>query len=117
VDFLEPISQSEFDARVRRAEAIAHDLGFVGLVEYRHARSNSGGGSFCLAPTIESDLLIVYADAFSRDAAGDDFSLEAIIAHERGHQLLHRHERLLRVLPKRKCRRIPKRFWHRSWGR
>lgn len=55
---------------------------------------------FCLAPTVEQDLLVVFAEAFRRDAAGDDFSLEAIIAHERGHQFLHRHKRFQRVKPK-----------------
>jgi Zn-dependent protease with chaperone function len=36
----------------------------------------------------------VFAEAFERDANPDDFSLRAIIAHERGHQLLARHPRL-----------------------
>jgi hypothetical protein len=36
----------------------------------------------------------VYAEAFDRDADPDDFSLAAIIAHERGHQVLARHPRL-----------------------
>jgi hypothetical protein len=40
----------------------------------------------------------VYAEAFQRDADPDDFSLEAIVAHERGHQLLCRHPRLQRLL-------------------
>ena len=38
--------------------------------------------------------MIVYAEAFDRDADPDDFSLSAIIAHERGHQVLARHPRL-----------------------
>jgi hypothetical protein len=37
---------------------------------------------------------MVYAEAFDRDADPEDFSLRAIIAHERGHQLLARHPRL-----------------------
>ena len=52
-----------------------------------------------MAPTIEQDVLLVYAEAFRRDAAGDDFTLPAIIAHERGHQILCRHERIRRNLP------------------
>ncbi|MBI4606082.1 MAG: hypothetical protein HY721_29295 [Planctomycetes bacterium] len=44
------------------------------------------------------DLLILYADAFERDADPDDFTLEAIIAHERGHQLLNRHPKLQTIL-------------------
>ena len=99
MDFPEPISPAELDARLERALAIAQELGFVGEVQYRHANSNSRGASYFLAPIIEQDMLIVYAAAFSRDAAGDDFSLEAIIAHERGHQLLHRDVQLLRVRP------------------
>src|SRR5438046_170912 len=58
-----------------------------------------GGAQYGMAPIIEQDLLLVYADAFRRDAAGDDFSLPAIIAHERGHQVLCRHERLRRNTP------------------
>ena len=34
-----------------------------------------------------------------RDVDPDDFSLESVIAHERGHQLLARHQRLIRNLP------------------
>ncbi len=45
-------------------------------------------------------MLTVYAEAFERDADPDDFSLEAMIAHERGHQLLARHRRLTRNLPR-----------------
>ncbi|MBY0231503.1 MAG: hypothetical protein K2W96_19635 [Gemmataceae bacterium] len=36
----------------------------------------------------------MYAEAFDRDADPQDFSLRAIIAHERRHQLLARHPRL-----------------------
>jgi hypothetical protein len=45
------------------------------------------GGSF-------DRILSVYAEAFERDSDPDDFSLPAIIAHERGHQLLARHPRI-----------------------
>jgi hypothetical protein len=38
-------------------------------------------------------MLAVYAEAFERDSNPDDFSLDAIIAHERGHQILARHPR------------------------
>jgi hypothetical protein len=74
-------------------------MGFVGRVEYRHVYSQAGGAQYGLAPKPEQDLLVVYADAFERDANPDDFSLEAILAHERGHQLLARHQRLTRNLP------------------
>ena len=97
MDSLDPISEAEYDARLRRVVSIARQLGYVGDVEYRHASSRSGGAMFCLAPAIEQDMLVVYAEAFRRDATGDDFSMAAIIAHERGHQMLHRHERLLTI--------------------
>jgi hypothetical protein len=45
-------------------------------------------------------LLLIYPEAFRRDADPEDFSLEAILAHERGHQLLRRHERLRRYIAK-----------------
>ena len=44
--------------------------------------------------TAGEDLLTVYAEAFERDADPEDFSLKAIVAHERGHQLLARHPRI-----------------------
>jgi len=66
----------------------------MGRIEYRHVYSQAGGAQYGLAPAPEQDLLIVYAEAFERDADPDDFSLEAIIAHERGHQLLARQRRL-----------------------
>ena len=96
---LDPIPAAEFAARLARAEAIARGLGFVGIVEYRHTVSLSGGAQYGMAPTIEQDLLLVDAEGFRRDASGDDFSLSAIIAHERGHQLLRRHEPLRRNTP------------------
>src|SRR6266540_1544085 len=94
-----PIPKSERRARQRRASQIARRMGFVGRVEYRHVHSQTGGAQYGLAASPKQDLLIVYAEAFERDADPDDFSLEAILAHERGHQLLARHERLTRNLP------------------
>ena len=41
-------------------------------------------------------MLTVYAEAFDRDADADDFSLAAIVAHERGHQVLMRHPRVVK---------------------
>ncbi len=96
----QPISGPEHRARQNRVEAIAHRLGFVGTVEYRHVSTRSGGAQYGMGAAIEKDGLIVYPEAFRRDAAGDNFSLEAIIAHERGHQLLCRHQRLRRNTPK-----------------
>jgi hypothetical protein len=69
-------------------------LGFVGRVEYRHVYSQTGGAQYGRGSTSEDDLLTVFAEAFERDADREDFSLEAILAHERGHQLLARHPRI-----------------------
>jgi hypothetical protein len=93
------ISPSERRARQRRVADIARRLGFVGRVEYRHVYSLAGGAQYGLAAAPEQDLLIIYAEAFERDADPDEFSLEAIIAHERGHQILARNPRLTRNLP------------------
>src|SRR5262249_39278428 len=83
----------------RRALQVARRLGFLGRVEYRHVYSLAGGAQYGLGVMPDQDLLIVYAEAFERDADPDDFSLEAIIAHERGHQHLARHPPLTRNLP------------------
>ena len=56
--------------------------------------SQSGGAQYGRGAEAGTDLLTVYAEAFARDADPDDFSLSAIIAHERGHQVLARHPRL-----------------------
>src|SRR5713226_8408091 len=96
-----PISAAERNARRRRVTRIARRFGFVGRIEYRHVYSQSGGAQYGLAEVAEQDLLTVYAEAFDRDADPDDFSLDAIVAHERGHQLLARHPRLSRRLANR----------------
>lgn len=72
---------------------LARSLGFVGRVEYRHVYAPTGGAQYGHGSEAGSDLLWLSAEAFERDAAGNDFSLRAIIAHERGHQLLARHPR------------------------
>ncbi len=88
------LTTAERRARRDRAAAIARQLGFVGRVEYRHIYSQTGGAQYGRGNTPEDDLLTVYAEAFERDADPEDFSLEAMIAHECGHQLLARHPRL-----------------------
>jgi hypothetical protein len=93
-----PLTPAERRARRNRVARIARRLGFVGSVEYRHVYSQTGGEQYCRGNTPEEDLLTVYAEAFERDADPDDFSLEAMIAHERGHQVLVRHPRLSVVL-------------------
>jgi hypothetical protein len=90
----EPITPSERLARIRRIRRAAGRFGFVGRIEYRHVYSSSGGAQFDLGPTRRRDLLVVYAEAFDRDADPDDFSLEAVIAHERGHQIVARSRNL-----------------------
>lgn len=90
-----PISLQERRSRLRRIRRVAKDLGFKGETEYRHVVSGSGGAQYGMGLTEDEDLLVVFAEAFDRDANPDDFSLEAILAHERGHQLLTRHPSLL----------------------
>lgn len=94
-----PISAKEQRARLARATALARNLGFVGRVEYRHVSTRSGGAQYGMGATVEEDLLVVYPQAFRRDSDPDDFSLEAIIAHERGHQIIYREDRLSRTIP------------------
>jgi predicted Zn-dependent protease len=95
-----PISRAQEKARHARVLQTARRLGFVGRVEYRHVYTQSGGAQYGLAVAPEHDLLLVSAEAFERDADSADFSLEAILAHERGHQLLARHQVLRRNLPR-----------------
>jgi hypothetical protein len=77
-----------------RITLIATSFGFSGNVEYRHVYSQTGGAQYGRGSAEMDDLLTVYAEAFERDADPDDFSLEAMIAHERGHQILARHSRI-----------------------
>jgi hypothetical protein len=88
------ISAAELARRTERVRRIARSLGFVGTVEYRHVASASGGALYGQGVTTADDLLVVYARAFDRDADPSDFSLGAIIAHERGHRLFARHPSL-----------------------
>src|SRR5947207_1094135 len=89
-----PLSPAERRARRNRAARSAREFGFVGCIEYRHVYSQTGGAQYGRGSTAEEDLLTVYAEAFERDADPEDFSLEAILAHERGHQLLARHPKI-----------------------
>lgn len=93
-----PISSEEHHRRVQLICRLAKKLGFEGLVEYRHVVSDSGGAQYGIGSSSDQDWLVVFADAFERDADPDDFSLEAILAHERGHQLVVRHSKLSRIL-------------------
>ncbi|HEV3120232.1 MAG TPA: hypothetical protein VGY58_24440, partial [Gemmataceae bacterium] len=79
-----PITAAEYRARSRRANRIGRGLGFTGHVEYRHVHSRSGGAQYCIGPSADEDLLVLYAEAFERDADPDDFSLAALVAHECG---------------------------------
>lgn len=58
----------------------------------------SGGAHYGRGSSQKVDLLTVTAEAFERDADSEDFSLLAIVAHERGHQIVARHPRLSRRL-------------------
>jgi hypothetical protein len=89
---LAPIPPDERRRRSDRCRRAARRLGFVGRVLYRHVPTRTGGAQFVPGPA--GDTLVVYAEAFRRDADPADFSLRAIIAHERGHQVLVRDPRL-----------------------
>lgn len=94
----QPIEPAELRRRRSVVLRLARAVGFVGRVEYRHVYSQSGGAQYGRGAEAGADLLTVYAEAFDRDANPDDFSLSAIIAHERGHQILVRHPRLSALL-------------------
>jgi hypothetical protein len=89
-----PISAQERQKRIERIRRLAKQFGFEGTVEYRHVWSGTGGAQYTIGTGREKDGLAVFAEAFERDADPEDFSLDAILAHERGHQLLVRHPRL-----------------------
>jgi hypothetical protein len=93
-----PISIAEERRRWRRVQRLAKKLGFEGEVEYRHVPSRTGGAQYQIGSKAELDRLVVFARAFQRDADPEDFSLPAILAHERGHQLLNRHSLLRQFL-------------------
>jgi hypothetical protein len=90
----DPIPRAESRRRRARILRVARSVGFVGRVEYRHVYSQTGGAQYGRGAGDAGDLLTVFAEAFERDADPDDFSLRAMIAHERGHQLLARHPQL-----------------------
>ena len=94
----QPIGPAETRRRQSVALQLAREIGFVGRVEYRHVYSQTGGAQYGRGAAAGSDLLTVYAEAFDRDADPNDFSFLAIIAHERGHQLVSRHLRLSTLL-------------------
>jgi hypothetical protein len=88
------IPPAEWRRRHARILQLARSLGFVGKVEYRHVYSQTGGAQYGRGAFEVADLLTVFAEAFERDADPEDFSLMAIVAHERGHQVLARHPKL-----------------------
>jgi hypothetical protein len=60
--------------------------------------SSSGGAQFGLGADVAHDLVVIYAEAFARDADPQDFSLDAIIAHELGHQVVCRNRPIQQLL-------------------
>jgi hypothetical protein len=93
-----PISEAERRKRLERIAEISSELGFVGSVTYVHAYSQSGGAQYCIGPSASDDIMVLYAEAFERDADPEDFPLDAMIAHECGHQHLLRRPKLHQVL-------------------
>jgi hypothetical protein len=89
-----PLTPEGIRGRRRVILKIARSLSFVGRIEYRHVFSQSGGAQYGRGVAANGDLLTVFAEAFDRDADPSDFSMTAMIAHERGHQILARHPRL-----------------------
>ncbi len=96
-----PVTPEESLARRKHVARLARDFGFVGRVEYRHVYGRTGGAQYGQGSTSAEDLLTVYAEAFERDADPEDFSLDAIVAHERGHQMLVRHPRIAKRVKRR----------------
>jgi len=94
----DPISLAETQRRLADVTRLARSVGFVGRIEYRHAYSRTGGAQYGRGADADSDLLLAFAEAFERDADPEDFSLLALVAHERGHQLLAWHPRLSGML-------------------
>jgi hypothetical protein len=94
-----PITATEHRQRLRRVTRIVRRFGFVGRVDYRHVLSSAGGAQFGLGSSPVRDLLVIYAEAFLRDADPEDFSLEALLAHECGHQIVLRNAAWQRFLP------------------
>lgn len=92
----QPLTPAERHGRRDHVARLARGFGFVGRIEYRHVYSRTGGAQYGQGSSTEEDVLTVYAEAFERDANPEDFSLAAILAHERGHQLLVRHPRIAR---------------------
>jgi hypothetical protein len=88
------------EARLRRVSEISVELGFVGSVEYRHVYSRSGGAQYCVGLSAADDIMVVYAEAFEREADPEDFALEAMIAHECGHQRIIRDSKVRTVFEK-----------------
>ena len=95
-----PLNTVQERQRLRRITQIARSFGLIGSIEYRHVYSQTGGAQYGRGSSSSRDLLIVYAEAFNRDSDPDDFSLDAIIAHECGHQLLARHPRIVKHIAK-----------------
>ena len=64
------------------------------------AEAAGHGAQYFIGKSADHDIIVVFAEAFERDANPDDFRLEALIAHECGHQRLLRVKNLHEVLAK-----------------
>src|SRR6202041_2719843 len=55
---------------------------------------------YCIGPSADDDIMVLYAEAIERDADPEDFKLDALIAHECGHQRLIRDAKLRPLVAK-----------------
>lgn len=89
-----------FTERARRIDLVrqlAAKVGFCGRVEYRHRYDSSGPAQIRLGAKIGDDVMLVFAEAFDWKEDSRHFSLEAVLAHECGHQVFHHHPMLRRL--------------------
>ena len=108
-----PLTVAGRRARQRRVAKLAGQS--VSSVASCHVYSQSGGAQYGRGSTAGEDLLTVFAEAFERDADPEDFSLDAMIAHECGHQILARHARIAPRMAG--VSEVSEESWHPSWAR
>lgn len=91
-----PITLTERARRIDLVRQLAKKLRFCGRVEYHHRFSSAGPAQIRFGSKIVDDVMRVFAQAFDWSEDSQHFSPEAIMAHECGHQVFHRHRHLRR---------------------